>query len=182
MISAHDVDAFETDEPAPRERGRRHTSRKRRIAAAFRPVTVPGEPAPLRVERTNSHQALARLLALSLLANGQMKPCEIEVLCDDGGLAELGLTEGEFFDTLYEFCSDVERMPALGGGYVISRDQVHSLLEEITDSTLRERTLDIMYQVMRSDGRLDEGELALLMATLHTWDESRRFPGHPRMS
>lgn len=175
MISAHDVHAFETDEPAPRERGRRHTSRKRRVASA--PVGQNAMPAS---GHGNCHAALARLLALSLLANGQMKPCEIEVLCDEGGLARLGLTEGEFFEALYAFCADVERMPALGGGYAISRDQVNTLLEEITDPALRERTLDIMYQVMRSDGRLDGGELALLMATLHTWDDTRRFPGHDR--
>lgn len=182
MISAHDVDAFETDEPAPRERGRRHTSPKRRIMAV-RPSPAAGQRAAREpVARDGNQQALARLLALSLLANGRMKPCEVEVLCDDGGLAQLGLSESEFFQVLYEFCADVERMPALGGGYVISRDQVQGLLDEITDTTLRERTLDIMYQVMRSDGRLDEGELALLMATLHAWDDTRRFPGQSRFN
>ncbi|QID16190.1 TerB family tellurite resistance protein [Nitrogeniibacter mangrovi] len=170
MLTAHDFDAFSTpEEPSPTRRtvGRRRARPRRR---------------PLRHYGRDSGQAQARLLALSLLANGRMAPCEVDVLCDQGGLAQLGLSREDFFTVLYELCADVGRMPALGGGYVLSRTQVQDLLDEITDPTLRERTLEIMYAVMRSDGRLDEGELALLMATLNAWDETRRFPGHNRAS
>ena len=135
--------------------------------------------APLRSYQANTTQAQARLLALTLLADGQMDPREVAVLCSDEGLGRLGLTNKQFFQVLYDFCADVSRMPAAGGSYKISRDGLTTLLDEVNDPALRKQTLNLMLDVVSADGKFDHGEATLLWNVLEAWDPSGKESGQP---
>ncbi len=139
---------------------------------AAAPDSGTAQATPLRCYRSNTSQALARLLALSLLADGRMDPREVAFLCSDDGLGRLGVSNKEFFQVLYDFCADVSRMPAAGGSYNVPREDLKALLGEVDDPSLRIETLDLMVDVFGADGELDHGEAALLWNVLDAWDLS----------
>lgn len=138
--------------------------------------SVPSK-APLRSYAANTGLAQARLLALTLLADGQMDPREVAVLCSEEGLRRLGLTNKQFFQVLYDFCSDVSRMPAAGGSYNIPRAGLTTLLDEVSDPALRKQTLNLMLDVVSADGKFDHGEATLLWNVLEAWDPSGKETG-----
>ncbi len=123
----------------------------------------------LRVYGRDTVNAQARLIALSLLADGHLDTCEVELLGRREGLGRLHLSRNEFLKVLNDFCADVSHMPAMGGNFTISREQIEKLLSEVSDPSLRRKTLNLMFDLIRSDGKLDQGEAALIWNTLDSW-------------
>lgn len=113
--------------------------------------------------------AQARLVALSLLADGRIDSSEVELLGGQQGLGRLPLSKAEFFQVLNDFCADVSRMPATGGSYNVSPTYVEELLGKVTDPSLRRKTLNLMFDLIRSDGKLDPSEDTLLWNALDSW-------------
>lgn len=123
----------------------------------------------MRADGRDTLNAQARLVALSLLADGRMDSCEIELLSGHQGLGRLHLSKTEFFEVLNDICADVIHMPVVGGSYNISPEYVEELLGKVTDPSLRRQTLNLMFDVIRCDGNLDPSEAALLWNALDSW-------------
>jgi hypothetical protein len=117
----------------------------------------------------NALRAQRRLVALCLLADGRMHPSEVDLLCGPKVPGRLFASETQFLATLTEFCADVRRMPVSGDHYAISPEYVERLLAEVSDPAQRRATLNLMFDVIRSDGRLDRHEAALLWNALDAW-------------
>lgn len=148
---------------------KRRTSRG---GAAFNVDTradVPQQDRTLQASTQETVNAQARLLALSLLADGQMDSCEVELLGGHQGLGRLQISRAQFSQVLNDLCADVSRMPVTGESYSISPAYVEALLGKVTDSQLRRTTLNLMFDVIRSDGKLDRSEAALLWNALDSW-------------
>lgn len=69
--------------------------------------------------------------------------------------------EAQFLATLSEFCSDIGQLPVSDGHYAVLPAYVERLLDEVREPAQRRATLNAMFDVIRSDGRLDR-EAALL--------------------
>ena len=144
---------------------RRFAAAKRRGAVAAPAAVV----APRHAAVGTGARAPQRLVALSLLADGDMHPREIDLLCRPGVPGKLFASEAQFFAALTELCADLGRMPVAGGHYAVSREYVEQLLSQVTESEQRRVTLNLMFDVIRSDGRLAAGEAALLWSALDSW-------------
>jgi hypothetical protein len=117
----------------------------------------------------NALRAQRRLVALCLLADGRMHPSEVDLLCGPKAPERLFASETQFMQTLAEFCAEVRRMPVCGDHYAVSPEYVERLLVDVSDPAQRRATLNLMFDVIRSDGRLDHHEAALLWRALDAW-------------
>ena len=122
-----------------------------------------------RTRDRNALRAQRRLVALCLLADGRMHPSEVDLLCGPKVPERLFASETQFMETLAEFCAEVRRMPVCGDHYAVSPEYVERLLVDVSDPAQRRATLNLMFDVIRSDGRLDRHEAALLWSALDAW-------------
>jgi uncharacterized membrane protein YebE (DUF533 family) len=135
---------------------------------------------PLRAYATNSPRALARLVVLALLADGQLDEREIDTLDQQGILTDLGIARSAFAEVLSDFCSDVAgQLPASDGGYQIGPTALGGMLDEVSDPTVREKLLRHMLVVINSDGHLSDAEKNLICNTIEHWQP--RLAGGSRM-
>ena len=124
---------------------------------------------PLRDYTSDSPQARARLVVLAMLADGRLDDAELDSLDRNGTLAALGIDRDAFFTVLYDFCADVEGLPRGDGDYLLAPSVLHKMLAEVSRSDDRETLLRLIFDVIRSDGRLARGEAALFWQAVDTW-------------
>jgi len=138
-----------------------------------------GNAHPLRSYPVNSPHAMARLVVLALLADGQLDERELDVLNRRGALEALGISREDFVQVLYDFCADVARLSESAAGYRLSPSVLAALFDEIDDPRAKERVMNLIVAVVSSDGRYTEGEQKLFLGALHSWGGSLR-KGRPR--
>ena len=117
----------------------------------------------------NSPQAKARLIALALLADGRLDDRELDDLGRRGTFARLGLSREEFFQVLYDFCSDMATTPNREEHYLLSPQVLAGMLAEITEPVEQKMALRLIFDVIRSDGRLALGEARLFWNAVDAW-------------
>ena len=123
----------------------------------------------LRAYPTDSPRAKARLVVLALLADGRIDAAELESLNRRDAFATLGLSREVFFQVLYDFCADLVELPSGSGSYLVSPAVLESLFAEICDPAERRELLRLIFDVIRSDGHLAEGEARLFWNALDAW-------------
>ena len=128
------------------------------------------DAALLRHYPCNSPAAQARLVALALLADGRLDAAELDLIARQAAAGESGVSEQTFFQVLYDFCADLSRQPPPDGEYRISPAALGAMLDEINDPQVRQRTLRLMFDVIRSDGKLAHGEAKLLWNAVDAWE------------
>ena len=133
-----------------------------------------GKTYPLRPYPANSPRAMARLVVLALLADGQLDERELAALERRGAFAALGISREDFVQVLYDFCADVARLSESAGGYRLSPALLSALFEEVSDPRAKERVMNLIVAVVSSDGRYTEGEQKLFLGALHAWGGSLR--------
>lgn len=145
-------------------RGRQHAAGRSAARAETR-----AQGGGKRTFERNALRAQRRLVALCMLADGRMHPSEVDLLCGPTVPKRLFASETQFIEALTEFCADVGRMPVRGDHYALSYDYVERLLIEVNDPAQRRATLNLMFDVIRCDGRLDRHEAALMWRALDAW-------------
>jgi hypothetical protein len=131
------------------------------------PINYPGRP--LRAYPTDSPRAKARLVVLALLADGRMGAAELDGLVKHQVFAELDVTREDFFGVLYDFCADATRLPDGRGNYLLSPALLETLFAEVGSVAERQKLVRLMFDVIRSDGYLADGEARLFWHVLDTW-------------
>jgi len=119
----------------------------------------------------DSPQAAARIVALSLLADGNSCKSELDVLASQGTPAQLGLSPAKLHDVVRDLCHDMLATgdAAWGGGSRIDRRTLSTLLAEVQDPDLQLKVLKLCVAVVESDEHAAEGESAVLAAALTQW-------------
>lgn len=129
----------------------------------------------MRRYRSNSPHAAARVVALTLLADGTVSRGELGTLMRVDSYARLGLDAVEMQILLEDFARDLF---ACGTTAWDHKGALHPLivrcvLEDVTDAQLQQEVMEICRAVARSDCHLSDGEEAVLdLASLY-W----RMPG-----
>ena len=134
---------------------------------SFSPISRPGHP--LRAYPVDSPRAKARLVVLALFADGRVDAAELDGLAKYQAFAELGITRDDFFQVLYDFCADASGLPAGNGNYLMSAALLETLFDEVGDAGERQKMLRLIFDVIRSDGHLADGEARLFWQALDTW-------------
>ena len=119
----------------------------------------------------NSPQAAARIVALPLLADGQLQRAELSSLESLHGHERLGLRRFELHAVLQDFCADLldEARAARDDDCRITPALIELLLADIDDRALQSKVLALCAGVARADGRLDDGESIVLDAAIEQW-------------
>jgi uncharacterized tellurite resistance protein B-like protein len=119
----------------------------------------------------NSPQAAARIVALALLADGNLCKSELEVLERHGAHAQLGLSPAELHAVVHDLCQDLLAYGdmAWSGSSQVDRRTLCSLLAEVQDPQLQLAVLKLCVAVVETDEHVAEGESAVLAEALTQW-------------
>ena len=119
----------------------------------------------------NSPYAAARIVALTLLADGHLSRTELDALQREDAAAALGLEVPALHDLLQDVTHD---LLATGAGPwegvgVLDEAIVAAVLAEVDDPALRRQVLALCLALAQSDRHLSEGEQAVLSAIARYW-------------
>lgn len=119
----------------------------------------------------NSPHAAARIVALALLADGNLCKSELEALERHGARDQLGLSPAELHTVVHDLCQDLLATSdmAWGGSSRVDPRTLAGLLAEVQDPQLQLKVLKLCVAVVDTDEHVAEGESAVLAAALTQW-------------
>lgn len=119
----------------------------------------------------NSPQAAARLLALTMIADGNVCRSEVDTLRHLGVEAELGLAPGGFGKVMQTLCEDLLQTSTSSGSLTCCIDEslLDSLLHDVDDPALQRRLVAAISATAAADGHLADGEQQVLDAMRRCW-------------
>lgn len=127
----------------------------------------------MRSYPTDSPQAVARIVSLALLADGNLHPREL------GALQRLQFNQatspdGSLQTVLRDFCEDLLATHAAAPASTLTLDDatIASLLDEVQDESLRIRVLQLCVAVIEADAHVARGEFHVLHAAAQRWHVS----------
>ncbi len=119
----------------------------------------------------NSPQAAARIVALTMLADGHLSKAELDALERHGGYRQLGLEPEQLHDVVLALCEDLLHSANLAwtdacriDAYALGR-----LMQEIDDPQLRRRVFALCAQVAEADAQVSDGESLMLTHAVEHW-------------
>jgi len=126
----------------------------------------------------NSPQAAARIIALTVVADGDIGRPELDLLQWLGVHAQLGLERHELHDVLDAFCEDLLSSQQLKWADACPVDErtLAELMRDIEEPTLRKRLLRLCIELAESDAHVAEGEQIVLNAAVEHWGLRREWP------
>lgn len=125
----------------------------------------------MRSYPANSPQAAARIVALTLVADGDIGDAEIRCLDRLAVHTQLGLTWQELHAVLDTFCEDLLSSGQLTWADACPVDErtLAGLMAEIEDPVLRQNVLRLCVEVASADETVAEGESIVLGAAVEHW-------------
>lgn len=125
----------------------------------------------MRSYPANSPQAAARIVALTVVADGDIGNAEIEWLDRLAVHEQLGLARDELHALLDTFCEDLLASNQLQWADVCPVDErtLADLMDEIQDPALRLKVLRLCVELAEVDAHVDEGESIVLVAAVEHW-------------
>jgi hypothetical protein len=139
----------------------------------------------------NSPQAAARIVALTLLADGHLGKAELDALERLDAPQVLGLGRGELEAVLQTFCEDLLSAAHLTWADTCSIEPatLAELMAEIDDPALRQRLLRLCLAIIDADDLVADGEAIVLDAAFTHWGlrpedtlDTRHNGSHPCMT
>ena len=131
----------------------------------------------MRSYPTNSPQAAARIVALTMLADGHLAQSELDVLERQGAHDQLGLDRQGLQSVLHAFCEDL-----LHGAHLTWSDACRvdprtlaQLMAEVDDPELRLKVLHLCLKIVQADNHIAEGETIVLGAAVEHWGLHREM-------
>lgn len=117
----------------------------------------------------NSPQAAGRLLAVALLANGEIKPCEWRRLRESGALERLRLPELEWHAVMDGLCQDLLQQATPGGNCLIDMACLRQWLDDIDDAALQALVIELCAEVIEADSEVHPTESLVVRTLLEHW-------------
>ena len=119
----------------------------------------------------NSPQAAARIVALTVVADGDIGEAEIEWLDRLIVHEQLGLARHELHAVLDTFCEDLLSSDQLKWADACPVDErtLADLMGEIQDPALRLKLLRLCVELAEVDAHVDNGESIVLVAAVEHW-------------
>jgi len=125
----------------------------------------------MRTYPKNSPQAAARIVALTLIADGDIGQSELDLLDSQAVHEVLGLSRPQLHQVTDHFCEDLLADNLLQWAQPCPVDDltVSDLLAEVDDPALRRTVLGICVKLAEVDGQVAEGESVVLVAAVAQW-------------
>lgn len=118
----------------------------------------------------NSPHAAARIVALALISNGEVKPSEVAVLEAMQAHEQLGLTQQEWRDVVHGLCADSPASATQGTDCLIDSGMIERLLGDVDDVALQRLVLRLCTAAINADGQIDDGESFVMLTAIDHWD------------
>lgn len=135
----------------------------------------------MRQYATDSAQAAARILAVTILADGGLDQAEVNSATRSEAARRLQIVEADFGCVLQDYCQDLLQ----GADYLdgvalrlapevlrLAPEVLRLLLNEIRDPDFQQLILQTMHDIVDADGISTEEEMALLSQTAKAWSTS----------
>jgi len=125
----------------------------------------------------NSPQAAARIVALTVVADGDISQPELDLLEQLGVHDQLGLERHELYEVLDAFCEDLLSSQQLTWADVCPVDEntLADLMRDIEEPALRVRLIRLCVELAESDAHVAEGEHIVLSAAVAHWGLRREM-------
>lgn len=125
----------------------------------------------MRSYPTNSPQAAARILALTVVADGDIGDAELQWLDRLAVHERLGLARHQLLALLDTFCEDLLSSDQLKWADACPVDErtLADLMGEIQDPALRLKLLRLCVELAEVDAQVDDGESFVLVAAVEHW-------------
>lgn len=117
----------------------------------------------------DSPKALARLVAMAVVADGEMDNCEIDRLRELDVFSMLGVESEGFYQVLLELCRDLAVSGSGSHVSLLSTERLEQLAADVTDPKLRKLVLSAMLVTAKADGEVSVGEQTLLRFLIDRW-------------
>jgi uncharacterized tellurite resistance protein B-like protein len=120
----------------------------------------------------NSPQAAARIVALAMLADGNLSTTEFEAIERMDVCRQFRLTPEEMDSIIETCCADLLAHNHLSWDQSIRFDQrmLAQVLSEVDDPALRRDVMRVCSEVVEADHYVAENEWALLSAMANQWN------------
>lgn len=131
----------------------------------------------MRSYPANSPPAAARIVALTVVADGDIGDAEIACLDRLVVHEQLGLARHELRALLDTFCEDLLSSGPLQRADACPVDErtLADLMGEIQDPALRLTLLRVCVELAEADAHVDEGESTVLVAAVEHWGLHREM-------
>ncbi len=120
---------------------------------------------------SDSPEAMGRLVALTLMADGAIDASELKLLDNKATICRLGLNEAHFDKLIHELCDDMlssaYRNPA--GQLELDAPSIDHLLAEVKHPVLQKQVLRMMLDIVNADRKLSGGEAVLVAEAMKFW-------------
>jgi uncharacterized tellurite resistance protein B-like protein len=131
----------------------------------------------MRSYPVNSPQAAARIVALTVVADGDIGDAEIEWLDRFAVHEQLGLARHELHALMDTFCEDLLSSDQLKWADACPVDErtLANLMGEVQDPALRLKLLRLCVELVEVDAQVDDGESSVLVAAVEHWGLHREM-------
>ncbi|PXX48348.1 MULTISPECIES: TerB family tellurite resistance protein [Aquitalea] len=127
----------------------------------------------MRPYPNNSPQAIARLLAMFMITDGNMDPRELDLLENVDAYELIGLPRKQFAQVLADYCDDISDEAEQDGTiHLLDTDRIEFMLSEVTDRNKRILTCVLAMDISKSDGTISDPEIVLLRHMMKEWNIS----------
>jgi uncharacterized tellurite resistance protein B-like protein len=136
----------------------------------------------MRSYTPDSPEAMARILALSMLADGGLDQSELEVVVTTKILDRIGMSPVDFDIVVKALCEDMlQSMRGYDYGKIeLDRKAIDHLLSEIKSPQLQRLLLSVMLAVVDADDQLSDGEAVLISQAMEVWQLDLHEVAHVR--
>ncbi len=139
----------------------------------------------MRTYPTNSPQSAARIVALTLVADGHVSPAELDALERVDAYRQLGITRPQMQGVLQELCEDLlaAHQSTWADACHIEPRTLAQWMAEIEDPALRMCVLRLCVAVAEADDHVADGESIVLVSAVENWGLHRQMlqePGLPQ--
>ena len=127
---------------------------------------------PARMLRSyphNSPEAAARIVAVALVANGEIKAIETAALNAHGCHRRLGMTEAQWDGVVRDLCADLHGSARSVEERCVSGEMLAHMLREVDDDSTRRTVLKLSCAVVYADRCVEAEESLVLLAMSEHW-------------
>lgn len=119
----------------------------------------------------NSPEAVSRILALTMIVDGQLSPSELRAMHHSKYLEQVQIDDDTFDRTLRELCEDLLDAAANRHAGMVEIDPrlMDALLLDLRDPLLQIRVWRTMVDIIHADGHLDGREATLVRRAARAW-------------
>lgn len=118
----------------------------------------------------NSPEALARVLVMQMVCDGNFNPEELEELEHLHVYEVLGISRKGFIQVLHDYCNDIsDEADEEGRISLINRERIDLVLDGVSDSKKRLQVAAMALDLSKSDKTINDAELAVFSHMLKQW-------------